>query len=504
MPLPLPDISLPPRRPAWKWWICGLLLLATMLNYMDRLTLNLTGKQIMQEFGLDEADYAQLESAFAFAFALGAIIFGWLADRTPIRWLYPAAVLAWSFAGFSAGLAGTFAALLLCRALLGLFEAGNWPCALRTTQHILPPGERAMGNSILQSGAALGAIFTPLIVLGLGWLTDSWRPAFLAIGVIGVTWAFLWVPSVGRGDLEIPRNPGEPTLVSVLAWLILLLAIDTAVRMNVFFEAPPWLPRYVKGAVTALGIAGVFLWLRHATRDDRHLPKGLFFCRFWVLVVLVVAINTTWHYFRVWLPLFLQTPELDYDKTEVQSFSSAYYIATDIGSLTSGFVALLLVRRGMAVHWSRVTVFAVCALLTLLSLAVPFLRAGPLLLGVLLVIGFASLALFPIYYSFSQELTVRHQGKVTGALGCINWLAMALLHELAGASIQATKSYDQGLALAGLAPLVGFAVLMLLWRPAPMLPQLGETPAGPVGHVQAAAASEQFTAQNPCRQPDSA
>ena len=29
-----------PVRPAsWKWWITGLLLLATMINYMDRVTL---------------------------------------------------------------------------------------------------------------------------------------------------------------------------------------------------------------------------------------------------------------------------------------------------------------------------------------------------------------------------------------------------------------------------------------------------------------------------------
>jgi hypothetical protein len=71
--------------------------------------------------------------------------------------------------------------------------------------------------------------------------------------------------------------------------------------------------------------------------------------------------------------------------------------------------------------------------------------------------------LFPNYYSFSQELTVQHQGKVTGALGCINWLAMALLHELVGDSIKRTGSYSLGMALAGLAPMVGFLVLFLCW-----------------------------------------
>src|SRR6266478_4911746 len=100
--------SKPVRGPAWKWWVCGLLLLATMLNYMDRLTLNLMAVRIMDDFQLDERHYGQLESAFAFAFALGAIVVGWMADRWNVRWIYPIAVLAWSAAGFATGLAHGF------------------------------------------------------------------------------------------------------------------------------------------------------------------------------------------------------------------------------------------------------------------------------------------------------------------------------------------------------------------------------------------------------------
>ncbi len=501
MPVSPPDASPPARGPSWKWWICGLLLLATMLNYMDRLTLNQTSKLIIEEFGLNERDYAQLESAFAFAFALGAIVFGWLADRMSVRWLYPAAVLAWSAAGFCTGLAFNFGLLLACRAALGLFEAGNWPCALRTTQHILTPSERNLGNGILQSGAAVGAIITPLIVIALVNWTGSWRPAFVAVGVIGLTWVFLWIPSVGPHELDAPRNPGGSTLIRILGWLVLLLAIDTAFRLGAVPGASRELLHWVRRGVTALGIAGVFLWLRNATRDDRHLPRRVFFFRLCAMMVLVVAINTTWHFFRAWLPLFLQR-QRGYTFDESGWFSSAYYIATDLGSLTSGFVVLLLARAGMAVHWSRVTVFFGFSLLTLLSLAVIALPGGPLLLAALLVIGFASLALFPIYYSFSQELTVQNQGKVTGALGCINWLAMFLLHDEVGESIERTGKYAEGLAVAGLAPLVGFVVLLLLWRkapPAPVQPEpaLGETPAGPDARIQAPTAHAPSPSSNP-------
>jgi hypothetical protein len=345
-------------------------------------------------------------------------------------------------------------------------------------------------SSAERSGAAAGLWSGAAVV---GETVGTWRPAFLAVGLLGVTWAFLWLPSVRRGDLQVARGPAGPTLISILGWLVALLAVDTYVHMGGIPDAPPWLPLATKAAVTVLGIAGVFLWLCQATRDDPHLPRRVFFLRFWAMVALVVAINTTWHYFRAWLPLFLQTQH-DYTQAEAGWFTLAYYAATDVGSLTSGFVVLWLARAGMAVHWSRVTVFLVCSLLTLLGLVVASLPAGPLLLIVLLVIGFSSLALFPIYYSFSQELTVRNQGKVTGALGCINWLAMSLLHEGVGDSIRRTGNYAEGLALAGLAPLVGFAILMLLWRNAPPAsvrpePPAEATPAGPDTRVQAHAPS---------------
>src|SRR5262249_53109026 len=116
-------------------------------------------------------------------------------------------------------------------------------------------------------------------------------------------------------------------------------------------------------------------------------------------------------------------------------------------------------------HRGRVSVFIACAALTALSTVAAIARDDRLLVALLLVIGFAALGLFPIYYSFSQELTTRHQGKVTGALGCINWLAMYALHALVGESIKATGNYDLGVGLAGTVPLIGLIVLVVLWKP---------------------------------------
>ena len=112
-----------PLRSSWRWWVCGLLLLATMVNYMDRLTLNLLAKHINSDLGLNKVHYAAIESGFALAFAGGAIVFGLLADRVNVYWLYPFAVLAWSAAGLLTGFATEFYSLLACRVALSFDQS---------------------------------------------------------------------------------------------------------------------------------------------------------------------------------------------------------------------------------------------------------------------------------------------------------------------------------------------------------------------------------------------
>jgi ACS family hexuronate transporter-like MFS transporter len=421
-------IAKPARSPAWKWWVCVLLLLATMLNYMDRLTLNQMAKQIKDEFSLNNEQYGQIEQGFGMAFAVGAICTGFLVDHWNVCRIYPVGVLLWSAAGFLTGFSRGFWSLLVCRSVLGLTEASHWPCGLRTTQRILAPAERTMGNGLLQSGAALGAIITPLVVL---WLVTSevgsWRNPFFVIGALGTVWVGLWIISVRPADLVLDH-----------------------------LKAPS------------------------ADQDSSHAPvrpeesalRILLDRRFWVLIVLVVMINLTWHYFRVWLPLLLQE-EHHYKKDEVQWFTSAYYLATDAGSLLVGYATLVLARRGMGVHRARVLTYLACSLLTALSLVVAFLPAGPLLLSLLLVIGFGALGLFPSYYSLSQALTTRHQGKLTGTLGFTTWMLTAQMHPLVGKLIDVTGSYQLGVALAGVPPLIGLAALLFLWKEPPQLAGTG-------------------------------
>ena len=56
----------------WRWWVCGLLFLATTLNYMDRVALNQMALRIQIALDIDDEQYSRLESGFSFSFAVGA------------------------------------------------------------------------------------------------------------------------------------------------------------------------------------------------------------------------------------------------------------------------------------------------------------------------------------------------------------------------------------------------------------------------------------------------
>ena len=93
-----------------------------------------------------------------------------------------------------------------------------------------------------------------------------------------------------------------------------------------------------------------------------------------------------------------------------------------------------------------------------------FSPASWLLPVLLLAIGFGSLGQFPTYYAFTQELSVRQMGKVTGMLSFVTWTSFALVSGPIGRWIDRTGSYSAVTFIAGLTPLVGLLALLLFWN----------------------------------------
>jgi ACS family hexuronate transporter-like MFS transporter len=198
----------------------------------------------------------------------------------------------------------------------------------------------------------------------------------------------------------------------------------------------------------------------------RSAPRGLFEIifsrRMLALLIIVACINTCWQTLRAWLPKFLQQGR-GYSEAEALYFNSLFFVATDVGCLGAGALTLWLHRRGRSVHGSRSLVFVGCAALTALTATITVLPKGWPLLAVLLVVGAGALGMFPIYHAFTQELSAEHQGKVTGIASVAAWAFAPPAQKAFGRLIDRTGSFDLGLALAGLLPLVAFAALWLLW-----------------------------------------
>jgi ACS family hexuronate transporter-like MFS transporter len=269
-----------------------------------------------------------------------------------------------------------------------------------------------MGNSILQSGASIGAIVTPQIMKYL--VTDqpgSWRTTFIAVGGAGLLWVLLWLLCMRPRDLD-----ADP-----------IAAVDEKSHDN------------------GLGVI---------------LRSG----RFWAVALLILGTQTVWHIYRVWLMKFLQTGR-GYEEKAALNFQSVYFVATDLGCILAGLISMWLIQRvGKSPHDARRTVYTGACVLTSCSILLPSLGQGWPLLGVLLIIGAGALALFPCYYTFVQELSPHHVGRLTGLLSLWVWAVTSPLHSFFGMLADHTKSYDLGLVAAGLAPWLGVVAMKTLWR----------------------------------------
>jgi ACS family hexuronate transporter-like MFS transporter len=406
------------------WVVCGLLLLATMLNYMDRQALAVSLPTLKQHHHLAEGRIGILEGAFGFSFAAGSLLFGFLADRWGPRVLYPLVLAGWSLAGVATSFAGQpwvttlceapgdepgaglFRWLLGCRIVLGVFEAGHWPCALLTVRALLTANHRPLGNGILQSGASLGAIVVPQYIGATERAGLSWEFPFWSIGVAGLAWVPLWFVGVGRTELTTPKEEAGPT--------------------------PP-------------------------EADRRALVAKLV-----VLAAVVGTITISWQFLRAWLVLFLQDHH-GYPKEAARWITSGYFVAADVGCLLAGVLVSGLTARGWAVHPARRLGFALFTLLTACGAVVPFVGDGWLMIALLLTAGAGILGLHPYYYSLAQEVSARRMGLLSGLLAAGGWVVSSLFQMNIGQRIQAEKSYQLGLLIVGTAPVLGLLAVWLLW-----------------------------------------
>ncbi len=465
----------PSGRPAlWAWGLCWLMFASTVLNYMDRQAIALVGPQIKAQFALDNRGYGWVLASFQLTYAFFQCPAGYLVDRWNVRRTYAGAVLWWSCAGIACAFAPTLGLLMACRAMLGMGESFNWPCALRVTASVLPPADRSLGNGIFNSGAAIGAVLTPLVVTPLA-VHMGWRSPFVILGLGGLVWVAVWLILTSNGDLARATRPRDGSTTGNLSvqaargfLAVLALAVATTASGWLF------LPDSWRGAAVWWGVAILMLglllaalampreWLAGADWAS-SLCEIVHSRRFWVAAAVGVTINVTWHFLVNWMAIFFQ---------EGRSLgiliggmvSALPFLAADLGNLGGGVLIRFLTRRGLSTSAARKSVMTVCLLLVSCAVWVGFVQSEALVIILLCLAAAGAAAYMVNYFAFAQDVAPIHTGLVIGYLGGLGNLFAAGFMPVAGWISEGRSGFTPNFIIIGLLPLAGLAALLLFWH----------------------------------------
>lgn len=357
----------PSRTAARVWWLCGLLFLATVLNYLDRQVLSLTAERILEEFELSREGLGEVIASFRYAYALFQIGGGWMVDVWGARGMYPLALGVWSLAGVLTGLARSVPALAGYRFLLGAGEAFNWPCALQVTRRLVNSKDRALANGIFNSGAAAGAMLAPVLVTAVT-LSLGWRAAFLITGMLGMLWILAWFPLTRPFSRQLAgtRQPAGQVL-------------RTAAR----------------------------ILSRRA---------------FWWLAVSAVIVNSVNYFLADWIPLYLKT-ERGFSFAAGNALSILIYASLEAGNLLLGWLVKKLVERGWTLARARRWALGAACLLMSSAPWAGWLESPYLAVACLMLTALGVASFLVIYLTLVQEIDPAHVGASAGLLGGLGNLA---------------------------------------------------------------------------------
>jgi ACS family hexuronate transporter-like MFS transporter len=304
----------------YRWVVCGLLFLATTINYVDRQILSLIKPILDVQLKWTNTQFGWTNSLFQLAYAVSLFFFGMIIDRWGTKIGYAISIAAWSVAAIGHSLVGSIGGFFAARIALGLGEGGNFPSAIKAVALWFPKKERALATSIFNAGTNVGAIVAPATVPAIAnaW---GWQAAFVAAGLAGLLWLFLWIPLYNVPEKMRKMDPKE----------LEYIRSDSADASSE--GKPPWL--------SVLG-----------------------YRQTWSFIAAKFLTDPVWWFFLIWLPdFFKQSRGLDIKKSWVH-LVTIYTIVTVL-SIFGGWVTGYLKERGWTVTRARKTgmlIFALCVI----------------------------------------------------------------------------------------------------------------------------------------------
>ena len=414
--------------PSLRWWIGVLLFASTVINYLDRQTLSLLAPYLKLDYHWTNSDYANIAIAFRVAYSIGQTGFGKLMDRVGTRRGLTLTVIWYSIISMLTSLASGFYSFATFRFLLGAGESANWPAATKAVSEWFPKRERALATALFDSGSSIGGAVAPFIVLWI-YFRWGWRPAFMVPGALGFLWLIAW------RWLYYPPETHDRTSQSELAMIV-------ADKREA--DAPQ------DGKI------------RPRWRDLLKLPQT------WGTLIAKAFTDPVFFFITEWFPIYLVAKGIELKNGLIAIWIP--FVAADVGSFFAGALSGHLIKRGWSLGAARKApiiyggigmTMIIPTIFTTNLYVIAFLFA----VVTFTYAGFTTMANVLPSDLFGSESVASVAGFSGTGAGIGTIVAFKLIGYIADArQSTGTHSFDPIVILAGLVPLVGMILVLLLVR----------------------------------------
>ena len=407
-----------------RWYIGGLLFLSTVINYIDRQTLNVLAPVLKTEFRWTNADFALVVIAFRVAYSLGQTASGRWLDRVGTRTGLSVAVLFYSASAMLSSLGSGLRSFAAFRFLLGFGESANWPGATKAVAEWFPRRESGWAVALFDSGSSVGAALAPFIVLGVHHVTGSWRPAFIVTGLLGLLWIplFRW----------LYRSPEDHPRLSAAERQDIL-----GNRASASTEAAP--------ETSTLSY-----------RTLLSLPQT------WGIVIGKALTDPVWFFITDWFAIFLVSRGFSLENSLLAFWVP--FMAADLGNFAGGGLSSLLIGRGWRVGAARKAVIVLGTIGMLFLIPAVYTSSLAALTACFAIATFAYAALSTMVLNLPADIyPARSVGSVAGMGGTAAGIGTIAATWLTG-YVADRYSFAPLLIGASLIPLLAMVAVLVLVR----------------------------------------
>lgn len=252
---------------AHAWYLAFIVFLAYVIGQVDRQVIVMLAADMKRSlFFSDEQLGLLMGLAFSATYAVGALFFAYLADRSTRKRVLLIGIVVWSVATTACAFMKSFHGLLIARLLVGFGEGALAPAALPMIAAAFSPERRSFPIAFCLAGTSVGMILTPVAT---GWLLGvmsgrgfgpfpvigvlyGWQTAFFMAGAAGLLVVMLLLgfrePLDGRPRDEAVRRPPGEAFSYFRRRARFYLAVFAAVPIGVApaFALVAWIPIYLE------------------------------------------------------------------------------------------------------------------------------------------------------------------------------------------------------------------------------------------------------------------